>query len=90
MEQEKLLERLAQNREFTDKLAEAGSLEETVKLFAAEGVNITAKDLEKAAELASAEGELDETMLDNVAGGGFLKYLNPFYWLGRAIGSSGC
>ena len=69
MEQEKLLERLAQNREFTDKLAEAETFEDTVKLFAAVGVNITEEELKEAVELANAEGELDENALDNVAGG---------------------
>ena len=31
-------------------------------------------------------GELTENDLENVAGGGFkLRYLNPFYWVGRLL-----
>lgn len=61
------MEELIKNEEFMKKLESAESPEEAVALFKENGVEVTVEELEKIAKMGS--GELDEEMLDDVAGG---------------------
>ncbi len=62
---------LMQDEEFMNKFLATQSAEEAVKLFAENGVEITAEELTAAINAAAEqkEGELEAEELDNVAGG---------------------
>jgi predicted ribosomally synthesized peptide with nif11-like leader len=65
----KKVEELSQNEEFKARITQLGSAEEIAAAFQAEGVEVTAKDLQIA--LATQQsGELSEDSLESVSGGG--------------------
>lgn len=61
------LKALLKNPDFVRKLAEAESEEAALALLRSEGVETTMQEL---AEAVMPQGELDESALENVAGGG--------------------
>ena len=77
------------NKDFLDTLANSKTFEEASALFAEHGVEISADDLAEIAKDATTSKEcLDETMLDQVSGGGFLlgvACLAGGYIVGRII-----
>ena len=64
--EEKLKELMA-DASFCEELEKTGSPEDASALFAQHGIQITPEEL--LAAVAQPEGELDETALDDVAGG---------------------
>lgn len=68
------IEELMNNEEFMAQLREVTNIEEAVKLLAEKGIQVTAAEL----AAATGDGELDETSLDNVAGGGLISWLISF------------
>ena len=65
------IEELVNDKEFTSKLENAKDLAEIAALFQAQGFEVTEEQLK--AGLMAEDGELDETALDSVAGGGLIK-----------------
>ena len=65
------LKKVLEDKEFVEKVIKMEP-EEAAKAFGERGIECTAEDLIKAKELivASADGELSEEVLANVAGGG--------------------
>lgn len=68
MEQMKIIEGLKTDNEFLAKLADAKDEAEAKSLFAEKGIEVTCDEL-KAICNGEVSGELDETALENVAGG---------------------
>ena len=68
---EKRLEELFGDQEFVDALKAAGKAEEVVRLFAANGVEVSAEGAKAflADRDKASDGELSEDALDGVAGG---------------------
>ena len=70
--------KLFQNKEFAEKTAACETVEEVLALVKAEGVETTREEFDAfmdsvaKANNYAAEGALDETELEQVAGGGFL------------------
>lgn len=64
---EEKLKELMGDTSFCEELEKASSPEEASALFAQHGIQITPEEL--LAAVAQPEGELDETALDDVAGG---------------------
>jgi predicted ribosomally synthesized peptide with nif11-like leader len=82
----KKVEELSQNEEFKARIAQLESAEEIVAAFRAEGVEVTAEDLQ-AALAAQQSGELGEGSLDDVSGGlSPILAVTPGYWIGRLFG----
>jgi predicted ribosomally synthesized peptide with nif11-like leader len=64
----KKVEELSQNEEFKARIAQLESAEEIAAAFQAEGVKVTAEDLQTALA-AQQSGELSEDSLEGVSGG---------------------
>ena len=77
---EKRLEELFGNQKFVDALKAARKAEEVVRLFAANGVEVSTEGAEAflADRDKASDGELSEDALDAVSGGGLLADL--FDW----------
>lgn len=69
------IEALSENKEFVEKVSEAKSVDEIIKAFAEEGVDVTEEDLKAVAQLGGENGEIDEAALDTVSGGGYFRAL---------------
>ena len=67
-EKEKKLAELLQNEEIAEKLENASSVTEVAELLRAQGLAITEEQTKKAEALAQKD-ELDEELLESVAGG---------------------
>jgi predicted ribosomally synthesized peptide with nif11-like leader len=80
----KKVEELSQNEEFKTRIAQMESVEEVAAAFQAEGVKVTAEDLQTAAA-AQQSGELNEGALENVSGGLNILQMNPAYWITKWI-----
>lgn len=78
--EEKLKELIA-DASFCEELEKTSSPEEASNLFAQHGIQITPEEL--LAAVAQPEGELDETTLDDVAGGCWVCVLKKIF---RTIG----
>ena len=82
----KRLEELFGSQEFVDALKAAGKAEEVVRLFAANGVEVSTEGAEAflADRDKASDGELSEDALDGVAGGinafGAAKTGAKFFW----------
>lgn len=89
---QELTNEILQDQDLVSRLETAESSQEVSELLAEKGVQITAEQIDTfmAEELngAEMEGELDEAALENVAGGFKLRYLNPFYWVGRLLAAA--
>ncbi len=88
------IEMLLQDEAFLDKMQDATSIEDLVKLFAENGVEITAEEVRdlavQARSYAHGADELDADALDSVAGGFSLRIPNIgkiFDKLGKKLGS---
>lgn len=64
----KKIEQLSADKEFMAKVDATETMDDFIKLLANEGVEVTMADLE-AAQAQCENGELDESALENVAGG---------------------
>ena len=64
-----VLQQLLEDEAFVEALKNAEKFADFQAIFAARGVTITEDDLKEIAKMANTEGELDETNLDDVAGG---------------------
>lgn len=71
------LETLMQNEEFNARMEACKTVEEAAEIMREYGLEVTAEQL-KAALRAEKESELDETQLENVAGGIILPWLPWF------------
>ena len=69
MEMTKKIESLKENKEFLNKIAQMENSDEVAAAFCAEGVEVTAEEVEKARELIGKNGELSEKALEDVSGG---------------------
>ncbi len=78
------MEALFANQEFVEKIEQAKDNAEIVKLFADNGIEVSEQDIEEVKAMGKNDGELDETALDEVAGGKLIK--GPIYWLGYLFG----
>ncbi len=76
-------EELMNDESFNAKLSEAQDLKEVVSLLAEYGIETTEEQLKAA---LPKEGELEETELENVAGGSFIGWVA--YRIGYTIGRS--
>lgn len=74
MAKEHMIEEMMRDDAFVTQIENAKDLTEVAALFRTQGVEVTKEQLE--ALLTSEEGELDETALDNVAGGGIGKIIS--------------
>lgn len=71
------------------RLKNSENSQEVSELLAEKGVIISPEKIDEFIEHQLFDGELSETDLENVAGGSFkLRYLNPFYWVGRLIAAA--
>lgn len=73
---------LLMDPDFVEKLEQVQSMEEALALFRSEGVTVTAEELR--AVLTQAEGELDESQMEDVAGG---MIIFPFFRKGKSGGT---
>lgn len=84
-------EELMKDSAFVEQLNTSKDLSEVAEKLTAKGFPVTGEQLYALGNgVQAADGELDEDMLDHVAGGGIVwniltKYLNPGYWLARAL-----
>lgn len=76
----KEMELLIEKEEFRARVEKAESLKEVMDIFKENGVEVSEDELK-----AFAGEELSDEELDNVAGGVWHDYINPGYWLGRAV-----
>ena len=60
--------------EAAERIANATSVDEVLEAFRSEGVDITEADLQQYAETVKSNGEISESDLENVAGGGLLTW----------------
>ena len=69
------------------RLANVADAQEVSEILAEKGINISAEAIDEFMIQQIGEGELNENQLETVAGGGGfkLRYLNPFYWVGRLL-----
>lgn len=69
-----LVQQLSEDKEFMADLAKTENVSEVVALFAQNGIEISEEDLVRVMPSVSADGELDESALEQVNGGwvGFL------------------
>lgn len=73
---------LLSNQEFVDKLKDMETIDDIAEAFTAEGVEVTADELEKAAADAESGNELDENALEAVSGGVLPFIAGPAIFLG--------
>ncbi len=68
------------------RLEKAQNAQEVSDLLAEKGITVSADVIDEFMDQQQGAGELSEEDLEKVAGGGFkLRYINPFYWVGRLI-----
>ena len=67
------------------RLEKAENSQEVSVLLAEKGVDISPETIDEFMKQPFESGELTENDLENVAGGFKLRYLNPFYWVGRLL-----
>ena len=67
------------------RLEKAESSRDVSALLAEKGVEIRPETVDEFMKQPFDSGELSENDLENVAGGFKLRYLNPFYWVGRLL-----
>lgn len=72
------IEDLICGESFKARIQSAQSLDEVAEVLSENGINVSSKDIEAALAQNSSD-ELDESSLENVAGGalGFMKYILP-------------
>lgn len=82
------IEELMNDESFNEKLNEAQDLKEVVRLLGEHGIETTEEQLKAA---FPKEGELEETELENVAGGSLIGWVayRIGYTLGRSIRGGG-
>ena len=85
MDVQKLTEYVLNDEELMSNLENANSAQEVSALLAGKGININAETIDAFMTQLLSNGELNEEDLENVAGGFKLRYLNPFYWVGRLL-----
>lgn len=73
------------DKDLMAKLEKAESAQEVSDLLATKDVVIDAATINEFMENQIELGELNEDDLDKVAGGFKLRYVNPFYWVGRLM-----
>ena len=74
------------DKDLMARLEKAESSQEVSQILAEKGVNIAPEAIDEFMKQPLDAGELTEDDLEKVAGGSFkLRYLNPFYWVGRLI-----
>lgn len=66
------VEELLKDKAFCEKLGTCSDYEEAAGLFKQEGIEIEADDVAQLAKALSESGELDETQLETVTGGGLI------------------
>lgn len=82
-----MLEAILNDTSVMARLENASDSQEVSAILAEKGFTIEASQIDEFMAHHLGEGELNENELDAVAGGAFkLRYLNPFYWVGRLIG----
>lgn len=84
------IDALCADKEFCENMAMCSTVDELVELFAAEGIEIDAAEMEDAlaaSQAAQGTGELNEGDLDNVAGG-FVS--GTAFLIGSILYSAGC
>ena len=69
MDKAKKIEGLKDNKTFIAKLNAAKTMEDFIKAFADEGIEVTEEEIKSAGELLNADGELNEKALESVTGG---------------------
>ena len=72
MEKVAKIEALKADGAFMAKVAEVKTPDELIKLFAEQGVDVTEEEIKAAVDVSSANGEVDESTLENVTGGSVL------------------
>lgn len=82
---EKLTNEITNDKELMEKLGNAKDSHEVSMLLAEKGVNLSAEQIDEFMSQQDGSGELSPDELENVAGGFKLRYINPFYWVGRLI-----
>ncbi len=82
---QELTSEIMNDKELMTKLENAGNAQEISELLAGKGVKISAEQIDEFMARELNSGELSEEEMENVAGGFKLRYLNPFYWLGRLL-----
>lgn len=74
------------DEELMHRLENAKDSKEVSELLAEKGIAISAEKIDEFMNQQLELGELSEEDLEKVAGGGFkLRYINPFYWVGRLV-----
>lgn len=86
MTEEKLKE-LLNDQAFQDEMNNAATLEDAAKIMQQHGIQITPEELQEIMTKMESESELNESELDDVAGGSWATYAalraggRFFYWL---------
>ena len=83
---QELTNSVIKDEELMARLEKAQNAQEVSDLLAEKGIQVSPEVIDEFMDQQSGAEGLSDEDLEKVAGGGFkLRYLNPFYWVGRLI-----